>query len=627
MMNNVMSLSSILVPFFAGLILLIFLRGEDRHMQLILSVVALAISMLMTVFTIMMHAPPATFCIAWLASAGQMCITFSPSSLVLVLVSSLPLAFFLLLIHKNKHSLNHFGLALVAYSAMQIALSSDHFMLRYVALEFVGLCITSAALLFSSPVKKRWAHTKQVFLNLRIGDLALLVAIFLMYTISRTFNITDNFIDAITAESYIQIILSVCLLIAVWVKLAVWPLDQWRSATASIKSDVLKWMFDVIAPLLGIYLLYRSVPLLALNQPAIFLPVLAFAIIAQMITLVVDIRKAAIHNRQPPASQLASIILVLSSFWVSQKTFWAFMLLWILLKVFHLFYNQIIIRGRLNGTETISLVMMRSFIPLGFSFLVLWVLSASSPLPATVSIALWSMWGLQSCFFVKDWMRSLRLSAAENGTGSVVNASIQMLVQSIKVSLILITGVIVADLIAELVRGGGYRLATTGINLSSLPVFSILFWFALVIGWIFSLLIERIASFHLPFNRLKRSLDAIDRHSRAVTDRGDSDPLDFYEKFSHFFQKSASFIYQHFEKESAEKIGEALKRFFGFLFKTIEGFSSGELWERALQTVVTSSQNLQQMHHGLLRFNLLWLLVFIISISLFVWLGFIRGWV
>ena len=100
---------------------------------------------------------------------------------------------------------------LIAYSMLQVALVSDHFMLRYVALEFVGLCITAAALLLTSPREKRWNNTKQVFINLRIGDLALLVAIFLMFTISESFEIAKNFDDALLGSIDIQMILSACL--------------------------------------------------------------------------------------------------------------------------------------------------------------------------------------------------------------------------------------------------------------------------------------------------------------------------------------------------------------------------------------------------------------------------------
>jgi len=627
MMVNIMALSSMLVPFFMGLVLLIFFRGEDRHMQLILSAVSLAFSLFLTLFTMMLHAPPVTFCIDWLASAGQMCITLTPSSLILVFISAFPLVISLFFIHKNESSAKQSGLVLIAFSAMQIAFSSDHFMLRYVALEFVGLCITAAALLFSSPIKKRWAHTKQIFLNLRIGDLALLVAIFLMFTISQSFRITDNFNDALTVETNLQVILSVCLLVAIWVKLAVWPLGQWRLATASIKGGVLTWVFELAAPLLGIYLLYRSAPLFGQIQPILFPAVLAVALIAQMITLIISRRKRVNDEQMFPASQLAAVILVLSSFWISQKTTWAYMLFWVLLKVAYSLYNQLSIRKRSKSLEMFLSVVVQSFLPLGFSFFLVWALSVSETLPTVISFVVWSLWSLQVSFSVRDWNRNFQLSTADNGGGSAPNALKQTLIQSIKGLFILFLSILLAVLIADLVRGSGYRLFTSGMVLSSFPLLSIQFWVSLIIGLILSELIERIAFIHMPFKRLRRSLVAISQRSHAVAERDDSDPLDFYEKFNQFFQQSARFVYKHFEEESTVKIGGAIKKFFQFLFKTVEGFSSGELWNRSLQTVVNTSRNLQQMHHGILRFNLLWLLVFIISISLFVWFGFIKGWI
>jgi len=164
---------TILLPLLGGLVLLLFLRGEDHHRQVIFSSVILALSLSTTVFTVMMHPPPAAFCISWLASAGSMCVTFERSSLILIFLSSLPLLLIFIAGKNTISSAVEFGLLLIAFSMLQVALVSEHFMLRYVALEFVGLCITAAALLLTFPKENRWNNTKQVFINLRIGDLAL----------------------------------------------------------------------------------------------------------------------------------------------------------------------------------------------------------------------------------------------------------------------------------------------------------------------------------------------------------------------------------------------------------------------------------------------------------------------
>ena len=110
--------------------------------------------------------------------------------------------------------------------------------------------------------------------------------------------------------------------------------------------------------------------------------------------------------------------------------------------------------------------------------------------------------------------------------------------------------------------------------------------------------------------------------AREIDQKPASDPLDVFEKASKHFYLMAIFIYKHFEQESAEKIGKGLHSIFRFLFKKVERFTSGDLWLQALSIVMRSSRNVQQMHFGLLRYNLLWLLLFLIFIVIIVWIGY-----
>ena len=276
---------TIFLPLVYGAIQLAFFHGTDRHRQMIASAIVLAISSAFMLSAFFSSAPPPRFCLSWLVSAGDMCISFDKSSLTLIAFICL----FPLLIHLNPHlktaqySTKASGLMLIAFASMQIALLSEHFLLRYAALEITGLTIVAVALLLTNPSEKRWDHTKRVFLNLRVGDITLLVAILMMFARSNSFNIAQNFKDSLALESGLRWILTVCLLVAVWVKMAIWPLDQWQVANASLPQGGIKeWFTDICMPTLGAYLLYRSAPLLQAGKQPLIGWVLAFGIISYL---------------------------------------------------------------------------------------------------------------------------------------------------------------------------------------------------------------------------------------------------------------------------------------------------------------------------------------------------------
>ena len=75
---------------------------------------------------------------------------------------------------------------------------------------------------------------------------------------------------------------------------------------------------------------------------------------------------------------------------------------------------------------------------------------------------------------------------------------------------------------------------------------------------------------------------------------------------------SATYIYENFELGSVEKLVKGIQKVFHFLFNKVEKFTSAYLWMHTLNAVRDSSHKVQRMHAGLLRVNLVWLLLFII---------------
>ena len=162
-------------------------------------------------------------------------------------------------------------------------------------------------------------------------------------------------------------------------------------------------------------------------------------------------------------------------------------------------------------------------------------------------------------------------------------------------------------------------------SLNSIPLLNFQFWFGLIAGFLIILLVRQSGRTSRIIDSLREKIQKIQQGSEINSKQHLLDPLDIYEGVKQSFQKGAEIVYNRFERQSAKKdrgnFGSSSKT----LFRSVEDFTSGNLWNRMLSLVVKSSQRLQKMHHGLLRFNLIWLLIFIIGLSVFVWIWYTKG--
>ncbi len=621
-MAELLFFSTILLPLIGGITLLVFMRGEDRHRQIAISSVIAAFSLLMIVVTIMEHAPPTTFCLSWLASAGAMCVSFERSSLTLILFSTLPLLIILIKVSSTFTNAVERGLLLIAFAMLQVALVSDHFMLRYVALEFVGLCITAAALLFTAPREKRWSNTKQVFINLRIGDLTLLVAIFLMFTLSESFGISKNFDNALESLENVQMILSACLLTAIMVKMAVWPLDQWRNAVETVRRSGRIWLADICAPLLGSYLLYRSAPLLENRQDSLFPLILAIGCAAAILFQFRDSHKRTLLRH---VLESTSLSLILAGFWIGQKSVWAFMLLWLLVRVFFFVWYELTGKPK-SGDPSVGAIDASLLLNgQGFSFLIFWRISSQASFPFTVTAVLWALWWTQAIDGGMMAIRSGRESAPIE-TEKAKELKWARIIKNLLAGTAVFTALIfAAECIAKAVKGAEYSLFSGGLDVSALPISTGQMWMGLIPALVVILAARQIVKTSSVLERLQTLFKKLHYREDNAAELRIRDPLDIYEGVKRSFQKIAEFVYNRLERQGGAKIGEGLGSASETLFRSVEDFTSGNLWNRLLGLVVKSSQELQKMHHGMLRFNLIWLLVFIIGLSVFVWVWYTNG--
>ncbi len=156
------------------------------------------------------------------------------------------------------------GLLLIALASGNAAFLAGHFLGRYVALELVALSVALMPLLQHRD-RAGWRDAQFVYLLFRVGDAGMLAGILLLLDIGGTLQI-EAALQAGASESGSRLVwVVVMFLLAVWVKVGAWPFDRWLSVGRSLPTQTGAWLYAVMMPNLGLYLLYRIAPLLELS--------------------------------------------------------------------------------------------------------------------------------------------------------------------------------------------------------------------------------------------------------------------------------------------------------------------------------------------------------------------------
>ena len=162
----------------------------------------------------------------------------------------LPLAFFPARVHAIFIS--------VALSAGCLAFYSGQFMMRYIALEVVGLLVALTAIVsFANLIP-----FGVIFLILRLGDLSMLAAILILYQPARTLDINTMITQAALMPLNSQAWVLAGFLFAVIVKVALFPMGGWLQIARENKQFITIWISAILMPAMGYYLLYRIVPII-----------------------------------------------------------------------------------------------------------------------------------------------------------------------------------------------------------------------------------------------------------------------------------------------------------------------------------------------------------------------------
>lgn len=214
-------------------------------------------------------------------------ITFSISNAALLMffVSLLFLPG-MIFISGGKKEISRYSAVLLSISLSFgfIAFISGQFMVRYIALDIVGL-IAALMVIKDFKSKKGFNSFYIIFSILRLGDLFLLASILLLYSRVGTLDISQMITASASLPMNIRIWLVWGFFLAILVKTAVWPFILWMRYARFESGHTSFWISGMLMPSLGFYLLYRIQPLIVSNPQLIALVVFMSVGLAIMMIL------------------------------------------------------------------------------------------------------------------------------------------------------------------------------------------------------------------------------------------------------------------------------------------------------------------------------------------------------
>jgi len=142
-----------------------------------------------------------------------------------------------------------------------MALMSGQFMIRYIALDMVGL-LAALSVLNDYSKSRTFRNFIIIFQILRLGDLSLLASILLINHYAGTLDISQMISTAIEMPVGPRIWVFLGFIFATLIKLAIWPFGIWLRKVKDSVDEVVFWISGVLMPVLGFYLLYRIVPII-----------------------------------------------------------------------------------------------------------------------------------------------------------------------------------------------------------------------------------------------------------------------------------------------------------------------------------------------------------------------------
>lgn len=213
--------------------------------------------------------------LTWLPGAGPMTLSLGGSSLLAAAATAIALAVSVWIVEPSSGIAG--GAILLALAAGNVAFLAGHFLLRYVALEVVGLLIAAAPLIAARqrPAgQPAGVHAAWVYLVLRLGDAGMLVAILTLWSQTGSLAIDAALEGGAALTGMPRLWVVGGFLLAVAVKIGLWPFLAWIHSGEALDRLTGTWLYAALMPNLGLYLLYRVTPL------AVGVPTLRWGLIA-----------------------------------------------------------------------------------------------------------------------------------------------------------------------------------------------------------------------------------------------------------------------------------------------------------------------------------------------------------
>lgn len=173
-----------------------------------------------------------------------------------------------------------------------ISFISGQFMIRYIALDIVGL-LAALTVLSTFDTKTGLRDFIVIFQILRLADLSLLAAILLSNHITGTLEITQLITVAAEMRPDARMWVFLGFLVALVIKLAIWPFGVWLERARQSAPRISFWISGLLMPALGFYLLYRLIPIVnsaLIFQNIAFYTALVLAVLTILLTSLQEIK-------------------------------------------------------------------------------------------------------------------------------------------------------------------------------------------------------------------------------------------------------------------------------------------------------------------------------------------------
>ena len=275
----------VLFPIIAGILLL--LVGRDvkpvrRYAGLAVTVIAF----LCTIGLLFVGEHDLLLPVSWLPGAGEWSLYIGGIGLIAlaVTVGSALVTRIAIFATSTDCTPELDAIFLIALGSAAFAFLAGHFLARYLALEIVALCVAAACIVqLRSDAGAQAAG--YVYLVLRIGDAGLLAAILLLLGAAQTLDVSPALQSGMGLGAMPLAWVVGGFTLAVWVKVGAWPFHGWHRLGVTQLPGVGAWLYGVLVPQLGLYLLYRVTPLIAFGGGVAPMTVLVLGLVSIAVTV------------------------------------------------------------------------------------------------------------------------------------------------------------------------------------------------------------------------------------------------------------------------------------------------------------------------------------------------------